>query len=196
MRRFGMPFCALLAVTCLMLAGCPSKTEQPTGQKSDENGKTGAEQTQKSPIVEAAKTPVAKLVGTWEGAFELDEEAFAAMVTASMGEDAEPEAVAAAVEEALQEAAEGIEGMKITFTFNEDGSAMSTMAGAGPEPEEKKGTWEILDESGNTMKIKLTAEDEDEPLEPTLVFDDDDTFTMQMPMAMPGAKDPIFKRVK
>lgn len=166
MKRFTLPMVALIAVATFSLAGCSGKPA-----KQDKPTKTAKQ----------------KLPGKWEATMEIDE----AKVKEGLKKQGAPEEE---WDKAVEDLKSVAKNMKFTLVLNQDGTSVATMSGVGPEPQEDKGKWEVVKESGNTATLKLTDQN-GKVEEGAAVFEGDDCFKMEMPGEMPGIK-ATFKRAK
>lgn len=130
----------------------------------------------------------AKLVGTWECKFELDEKKLVDMFK-KQGVDA------AQVQQILPLVKAQFAGAKMTLKLNADGTSLADV-NLGPTKKKEKGTWEVVSEKGKIVTIKGKGEDgEEETME--LEFDGNDKFKLNAEeLKEAPLKTPVFTRKK
>jgi len=167
MKRYS--FLPVIVVTglAILVAGCGKKDDktEKTGKtektKDDDNGHGGHS---------SKKSAKERLVGTWESNIELDDAKIEAMLKA---QKTPPEKM----KEAKETVSKMFGNMKVAIEMKADGTSVITSSGVGPKPQVKKGTWKIIEEDGDTVKLETKEEGKDEADTITLVFKSDDELT-------------------
>ncbi len=146
---FVLGMCVSLSALTL-LAGCGGSSED-TGDDSSEGASSQA-----AGETASASAPAAPTMASVAGLYELDKEKMKAAIKAEQeaianDPDADPmQAVG------LQMAAGFIDGMQMTITLNDDGTASSSMSMMG-DTESGDGTWTL---DGNSVAITIAMGDQ------------------------------------
>lgn len=118
--------------------------------------------------------PVEKLPGRWYGRMVVDTEAVAGKL--------KPDQITQ------------LESMEMGFEFSADG-AMVLTAFQGDQPQDSLGTWEVVSQDANLLKIR-SHEKGGEPKDINIEFDGDDTFYMPLKTEVADIGAMRFERVR
>lgn len=160
--RSLLPFVPLI-MGILPLAGCQSSSDAELAPSQ-----STAESNEPAPMSSNPSAPASdakgRLLGSWDGAFQLNEDAPL---------------------EAFDEATIDIcKSIRMLVVFHADDrlqmSASMTLPEIGQQTTETSGTWGILSQNGDEIQLQA-FDSEGEPEDVTVVFLDDNSFTMTPP---------------